>query len=95
MKDYSIEKIRQNLSTSNVSFTGRSYDGAGYAEVYSTVLLKGQPRPIKVDYMLRRDGAGWKIYDLDIDSISVMANYRNQFLCRCYRAGSHLPARYA
>lgn len=87
-----MEKIRQNLSTSNVSFTGRSYDGAGYPEVYSIVLLKGQPRPIN---MLRRDGAGWKIYDLDIDSISVMANYRNQFLCRCYRAGSHLPARYA
>ena len=39
-----MEKIRQNLSTSNVSFTGRSYDGAGYAEVYSIVLLNG-PAP--------------------------------------------------
>jgi phospholipid transport system substrate-binding protein len=79
MKDYSVEKIRQNLNTSNVSFTGQSYDGADYAEVHSSVLLKDQPPPVKVDYLLRRDGASWKIYDLDIDAISVMANYRNQF----------------
>jgi phospholipid transport system substrate-binding protein len=29
--------------------------------------------------LLRRDGSEWKIYDLSIDAISVMANYRNQF----------------
>jgi len=40
-----MEKIRQRLSTSNISFTGQSYDGAGYAEVHSIVLLKGQPPP--------------------------------------------------
>ncbi len=73
MKDYSVEKIRQSLNTSNISFTGQRYDGAGYAEVHSSVLLKVSP-PIKVDYLLRRDGASWKICDLDIDSISVMAN---------------------
>jgi phospholipid transport system substrate-binding protein len=28
---------------------------------------------------VRRDGASWKIYDLNIDAISVMANYRQQF----------------
>ena len=26
-----------------------------------------------------RDGADWKIYDITIDAISVIANYRNQF----------------
>ena len=69
----------QSVNTSNVSFTGQQFDGADYAEVHSTVLLKDQPPPIKVDYLVRRDGASWKIYDLDIDAISVMANYRQQF----------------
>lgn len=59
MKDYSVEKIRQNLNTSNINFTGQRYDGAD-AEVHSSVMLKGQPTPIKVDYLLRRDGASWK-----------------------------------
>ena len=43
------------------------------------MLLKDQPPPIKVDYLLRREGENWRIYDLDIDAISVMANYRQQF----------------
>jgi phospholipid transport system substrate-binding protein len=79
LQEYSVQKLRQSVNTSNVSFTGQQYDGADYSEVHSTVLLKGQPPPIKVDYLLRRDGASWKIYDLNIDAISVMANYRQQF----------------
>jgi len=79
LQEYSVQKLRQSVNTSNVSFTGQQYDGADYAEVHSTVLLKDQPPPIRVDYLLRRDGASWKIYDLDIDAISVMANYRQQF----------------
>jgi phospholipid transport system substrate-binding protein len=79
LQEYSVQKLRQSVNTSNVSFTGQQYDGADYAEVHSTVLLKDQPPPIKVNYLLRREGASWKIYDLDIDAISVMANYRQQF----------------
>src|SRR5271156_3803576 len=79
LQEYSVQKLRQSVNTSNVSFTGQQYAGADYAEVHSTVLLKDQPPPIKVNYLVRRDGATWKIYDLDIDAISVMANYRQQF----------------
>jgi phospholipid transport system substrate-binding protein len=79
LQEYSVQKVRQNINTSNVSFVGQQLVGADDAEVHSTVLLKDQPPPIKVDYMLRRDGSEWKIYDLSIDAISVMANYRNQF----------------
>jgi phospholipid transport system substrate-binding protein len=79
LQEYSVQKLRQTAAGSNVSFTGQQYDGADYAEVHSTVLLKDQPPPIKVDYLVRRDGTSWKIYDLNIDAISVMANYRQQF----------------
>jgi phospholipid transport system substrate-binding protein len=79
LQEYGVQKIRETATSSNVSFTGQQYNGAGYAEVHSTVLLKDQPPPIKVDYLLRREGESWRIYDLDIDAISVMANYRQQF----------------
>jgi phospholipid transport system substrate-binding protein len=79
LQEYSVQKIRQTATSTAVSYTGQQYDGTDYAEVHSTVLLKGQPPPIKVDYLVRRDGASWKIYDLNIDAISVMANYRQQF----------------
>jgi len=79
LQEYSVQKLRETASASNVSYTGQQYNGPGYAEVHSTVLLKDKPPPIKVDYLLRRDGESWKIYDLNIDAISVMANYRQQF----------------
>jgi phospholipid transport system substrate-binding protein len=79
LQEYGVQKVRQTATSSNVTFTGQQYDGANYAEVRSTVLLKDQPPPVKVDYLVRRDGASWKIYDLNIDAISVMANYRQQF----------------
>jgi len=28
---------------------------------------------------MKNDGGDWRIYDIDVDSISVIANYRNQF----------------
>ncbi len=79
MQDYGVAKIRQDINTTNVSFTGQELQGADYAEVHSSALLKDRPQPVKVDYLLKRDAGGWKIYDLEIDAISVMANYRNQF----------------
>ncbi len=79
LQDYGVEKIRQDVARSNVSFIGQNFDGPDYAEVHSAVVLKDRPQPAKVDYLLKRDGAAWKIYDLEIDAISVMANYRNQF----------------
>ena len=79
LQEYSVQKVRHDVNTSNVSFIGQQFNGADDAEVHSSVLLKDKPPPIKVDYLLRRDGTEWKIYDLSIDSISVMANYRNQF----------------
>jgi phospholipid transport system substrate-binding protein len=79
LQEYGVQKIRDTTAHSTVNFTGQQFDGADYAEVRSTVMLKDQAQPIKVDYLVRRDGAAWKIYDLNIDAISVMANYRQQF----------------
>jgi phospholipid transport system substrate-binding protein len=47
--------------------------------VFSTVVLKDRNNPIEVNYLMRRDGNDWKIYDITLDAISVIANYRNQF----------------
>jgi phospholipid transport system substrate-binding protein len=79
LQEYSVQKLRDTVSGSNVKFTGQQLDGSDYAEVHSAVQLKDHPQPLKVDYLLKRNGEGWKIYDLDVDSISVMANYRQQF----------------
>src|SRR5271169_6502415 len=79
IESYSVEKINQQIQSSMIQFTRETTDGPDYAEVYSTVVLQDQKDPIPVNYMMRLDGSEWKIYDITIDAISVIANYRNQF----------------
>jgi len=35
--------------------------------------------PIPIDYKLHKKGADWKVYDVKIDDISLVANYRTSF----------------
>ncbi len=46
--------------------------------VRTEVAHPGGP-PIHVDYRMRRDAEGWKAYDVVIDGVSLVVNYRNQF----------------
>jgi phospholipid transport system substrate-binding protein len=78
IEDYSVEKVDQQIQSSVIQFNKETTDG-DYAQVYSTVVLKDRNDPIQVNYQMRRDGNEWKIYDISIDAISVIANYRNQF----------------
>jgi phospholipid transport system substrate-binding protein len=52
--------------------------GEGYAKVDTTIVQAGK-NPIPVTYLLEQSGGGWKIYDVAVDNISIIANYRNQF----------------
>jgi phospholipid transport system substrate-binding protein len=79
IEEYSVEKVDQQIQSSVIQFNKETTDGPDYAQVYSTVVLKDRNDPIQVNYQMRRDGSEWKIYDISIDAISVIANYRNQF----------------
>ncbi|HUA34604.1 MAG TPA: ABC transporter substrate-binding protein [Candidatus Binataceae bacterium] len=79
MEQYSVEKIQQNIKTSLVQFTRQRMDGPDDAEVFSLVTLQSRNDPVQVNYLLSLDDGQWKIYDITVDSISVIANYRNQF----------------
>src|SRR6202167_6472472 len=79
IESYSVEKINQQIKSSLIQFTRQTNDGTDYAEVFSTVALQDQQKPIEVNYLMRHDGDEWKIYDITIDAITVIANYRNQF----------------
>lgn len=56
-----------------------SYDGTDRATVYSDVHLKNLADPLAVNYSLRMGDGGWKLYDIVVDNVSTMANYRDEF----------------
>ena len=55
--------------------------------VQAEVQAGGAP-PVPVHYSLRRNKAGaWKVYDVKVDGISLVTNYRNSFAAQIRRNG--------
>ncbi len=56
----------------------RAEPGAKNVSVKTQILQPGG-QPISVDYSLVKDDNGWKVYDIVIESVSLVTNYRSQF----------------
>lgn len=56
----------------------RAEPGAKNVSVKTQILQPGG-QPIAVDYSLVKDENGWKVYDIVIESVSLVTNYRSQF----------------
>lgn len=68
----------ESYSGQQIQFLRENSDGTGYSEVYTSIVQNGA-QPISVNYRLKQTDTGWKVYDVLIDGISLVANYRNQF----------------
>jgi phospholipid transport system substrate-binding protein len=68
----------QDYSGQQVQFGQSRALGEGYAEVDTTIVQTGSA-PIPVAYLLEQSDNGWKVYDVTVDNISIIENYRNQF----------------
>ena len=44
-----------------------------------TKVLRGNAQPVEVDYQMHNTPQGWKAFDVTIEGISYVLNYRNQF----------------
>jgi phospholipid transport system substrate-binding protein len=77
IEDAYLSKI-QDYSGQQVQFQGQSPLGQGYAQINTAIVQTGKS-PITVNYLLLQKDGTWKIYDVTVDAISIIANYRNQF----------------
>jgi phospholipid transport system substrate-binding protein len=77
IEDAYLTKI-QDYSGQRVRFEGQTPLGQGYMQI-NTDIVQPDKSPIEVNYLLLQKGDTWKIYDVTVDAISIIANYRNQF----------------
>jgi phospholipid transport system substrate-binding protein len=70
-----ISRVDQRGSDKMV-VRGETVDG-DHAVVRTALLLSGGELPL--DYRMHNTGGRWQVYDLNIDGISLVANYRAQF----------------
>ncbi len=55
--------------------------------VKSQVTQRANTQPIALDYRLEKTSQGWKIYDLNVENIWLIENYRNQFAQQISQSG--------
>jgi phospholipid transport system substrate-binding protein len=79
MQQATVEKVRQEAKTAAVRFVRQTYFGPDYAEVFSTIALQDQKDPLQVNYLMHQNAGRWRVYDVTVEAISLVANYRNQF----------------
>jgi len=77
IEDSYLSKIN-DYSGQQVNFLRVSNDGPQYSQV-STDIIQPKGDAIHVNYRLLQENGTWKIYDVTVDAISIIANYRNQF----------------
>jgi phospholipid transport system substrate-binding protein len=70
-----IDKIR-SYTNEKVAYLSEKTDGAK-AVVQTKVVTAANEIPI--DYALLKGPGGWKIYDVAVEGVSLVRNYRNQF----------------
>src|SRR5690606_862680 len=66
---------------SNSAFAMQPFRGAANANdvVVRSLLNQGHAPSVAIDYRLEKTPQGWKIYDLNVEGIWLIQNYRNQF----------------
>ncbi len=67
-----IQKYAKQKSTYNQRTIDRGY-------VVIEALVRNQGSPVTLDYYLHLTDGNWKVYDISIDGMSLVANYRSQF----------------
>jgi len=55
-------------------------------KVRSQIRQPGSP-PISIDYSMEKDPSGWKVYDVVVDGVSLVTNYRETFNTEIHNAG--------
>jgi phospholipid transport system substrate-binding protein len=72
-----IGKI-ESYTGQKIEYVKQISEGSDFAQVNTNVLQNGKD-PISVNYRLKFEDGEWKVYDVLIDNISIVGNYRNQF----------------
>lgn len=71
-----LTRVTASTKVSTLPFRG---DPKADDVVVRTLISQANGQPTGVDYRLEKTTQGWKIYDVNVEGIWLIENYRNQF----------------
>jgi phospholipid transport system substrate-binding protein len=86
-RTYSGAFTRVDAGTAMKTLAFRGDAAASDVVVKSQVMQSSNTQPIALDYRLEKTADGWKIYDLNVENIWLIENYRNQFTQEINKSG--------
>jgi phospholipid transport system substrate-binding protein len=75
--EYSYASKIETYSGERVAFAGDVVEGD--LATVRTRLATRQGKEVPVDYRMSRRDSRWRIYDISVEGVSMVANYRTQF----------------
>lgn len=72
-----LTKIQSGYTNEKVEFVNQELLSDAKARVKTKIVREVDA--IVVDYSLRPDGNSWRIYDVNVEGVSLVQNYRSQF----------------
>ena len=78
-RTYSGAFTRVNDDTSIKTLPFRGDANANDVVVKAQVIQRANAQPFALDYRLEKTPQGWKIYDINVENVWLIENYRNQF----------------
>jgi phospholipid transport system substrate-binding protein len=55
--------------------------------VVKTLAKQSGRQPVAIDYRMKRTSNGWKVYDVVVENLSLVTNYRDSFAAEIGRSG--------
>lgn len=87
VRTYSGALARIDNGTAMEVLPFRGDEQAKDVVVQSSVVQGTNMQPIRIDYRLERTPEGWRVYDLNVENIWLIQNYRGQFSQEINRSG--------
>ena len=87
-----VNTYTTSLNTANVSAAEgvevKPIEVKGQSDVVVRTTVKTTGRqPIPVDYRMQKGPEGWKVYDVIVENLSLVTNYRSSFASEIQRSG--------
>lgn len=65
----------------------KAAQGSGDDVVVKTIAYRAGKEPVGVDYRIAKSGAEWKVYDVVVEGVSLVQNYRSTFSAEIAKSG--------
>lgn len=71
-----LKRIKSNVLTSTLEIKETKIDGN---KALVRTVVKADEQNVAIDYRVKNDGSKWRAYDVLVENIGLVSNYRNEF----------------